>query len=157
MKKLIIIIPLLALLGGGVAMAILMFDLDEKFLGGELGKEMAAKIEKMSQPGPIKPQLVEIDPIVLPVIRSGEVLALVNIMVRLDVNPDAYEFFRTQQPRVRDRMISALHSWFPKHYVNRTRIPLPAMKAHLEETLLAKYGPERLNEVLVRSVFLSSG
>lgn len=122
MKRLAILVLLVLVLGGGGAAGAWWFYLREPpgaqaAEAGEGGENAARK------------RFVELDPMVFPIIREGQVILHLTLAVafELDTARPVDEITRTL-PLLRDAVFSELHSVFALRYVQERGYDLPFVK-----------------------------
>ncbi len=126
MKKLAILLVLLLLLGG-VGGAGWWFFLREQ---PEAGSAEAFEEEKLVR----ATRVIRLDPIILPVIREGQVMLHITVVVVIELaEAIPLEALRVLSQPLRDNMLSELHGMFAIRYVQERGYDLPMVRARLGE------------------------
>ncbi len=134
MKKVIILLAALGLLGGGGFFAWSQVSsgpesADEKVTGAAVEKK--APVNKQMKPTD-EVFYVVMPPITAPFIRDGTFAQYVVLVVNLEVSTkDDMELVAKNQPRLRDAFVSALHSLATQRSRNQRLINLARIKSRL--------------------------
>lgn len=138
MKKIIIIVVALLVLGGGA------FAGWKFFLSGDKGAP-SAEHEKEGA-GPV---YLDMEPFIIPVIREDRVVKYLSLSVKLELaGPGAEAKVKEMMPYVRDAFLTRLHI-----ALSRGDTGLNADTARLKHQLLAEaervLGPDQVHDVLI--------
>ncbi len=126
MKKLAILLVLLLLLGG-VGGAGWWFFLREQ---PEAGSAEAVEEETLVR----ATRVIRLDPIILPVIREGQVMLHVTVVVVIElVKAVPLTELRVFSQPLRDSMLSELHGMYAIRYVQERGYDLPMVRERLSE------------------------
>ena len=140
-KKLIIIVVLLLLLGGGGGGAwwFLMKDNEEVDL-----KEVASSLTRRV------PEFVELDPLIVPVIREGKVAQHLTLSIIVEVDsPSEKDLIITARRQLLDGYLTELHALFSHKIVQNNPDPIPLLRKRLLEVSHRLLGQEVVDQVLV--------
>ncbi|MFQ5783845.1 MAG: flagellar basal body-associated protein FliL [Alphaproteobacteria bacterium] len=140
MKKLVIIIAALGLLGGGG------FFAWTQFAGGD-----AASDHTEVRKRPDNPVYVEMEPLTVPFIKDGKFAQYVVLVVDLEVwsESDA-DIVRQRKPRLRDSFVTELHALAARRPPDQTLINLARVKARLLAGANEIMGSNVVRDVLVQ-------
>ncbi len=144
MKKLAILLVLLLLLGGAGGAGWWFFLRAQP----EAGSAEAVEEELIRATRAIK-----LDPIILPVIREGQVTLHVTVVVVVElVEPLPLEELRVFSHPLRDTMLSELHGMYASRYVQERGYNLPIVKEQLSEAAERVLGAGSVKRVLLKDV-----
>ncbi len=145
MKKLAILLVLLLLLGG-VGGAGWWFFLREQ---PEAGSAEAVEEETLVR----ATRVLRLDPIILPVIREGQVMLHVTVVVVIELTKAVplVELRVLSQP-LRDTMLSELHGMYAIRYVQERGYALPMVRERLSEAAERVLGAGSVNRVMLEDV-----
>jgi hypothetical protein len=98
-------------------------------------------------------QVIKLDPIILPVIREGQVTLHVTVVVVIELT----EAVPLQQLRVfshplRDSMLSELHGMYASRYVQERGYNLPVVKERLSKAAERVLGAGSVKAVLLKDI-----
>ena len=145
MKKLAILLVLLLLLGG-VGGAGWWFFLREQ---PEAGSAEAVEEETLVR----ATQVIVLDPIILPVIREGQVMLHITVIVVIEL-AEAVPLteLRVFSRPLRDTMLSELHGMYAIRYVQERGYDLPMVRARLSEAAERVLGEGSVNRIWLEDV-----
>ncbi|MCH8999091.1 MAG: hypothetical protein IID48_12655 [Proteobacteria bacterium] len=145
MKKLAILLVLLLLLGG-VGGAGWWFFLREQ---PEAGSAEAVEEETLVR----ATRVIRLDPIILPVIREGQVMFHVTVVVVIELAEAVpLEALRMYSQPLRDTMLSELHGMYAIRYVQERGYDLPMVRARLGEAAERVLGAGSINRITLEDV-----
>lgn len=145
MKKLAILLVLLLLLGG-VGGAGWWFFLREQ---PEAGSAEAVEEETLVR----ATRVIRLDPIILPVIREGQVMLHVTVVVVIELTEAVpLEALRMYSQPLRDTMLSELHGMYAIRYVQERGYDLPMVRARLGEAAERVLGAGSINRITLEDV-----
>ncbi len=144
MKKLAIVLVLLLFLGGAGG-AGWWFFLREQPKGdnAEAAEESLVRATRA----------IKLDPIILPVIREGQVMLHVTVVVVIELTEAvALEEFRVFSHPLRDSMLSELHGMYASRYVQERGYNLPIVKERLSEAAERVLGAGSVKRVMLKDI-----
>lgn len=100
----------------------------------------------------IPPSYVEMDTLVVPVLKDGVIKNRVDVTVQLEVAQDDVSYVKQQMPIIRDTLLRDLHDFLPKHLNNRSTPDLFALKARLKKAS-AKVAGGKISDVVIKGAF----
>jgi len=140
MKKILIIVVALAVLGGGG------FFAWTKFMGGG-GKPVDGSL----QASRADPVYVEMEPLTAPFIRDGKFAQYVVLVVNLEVANDTNaEIVQSEMPRLRDAFVRELHALAAMRPADQRLINVARVKARLLAGANRVTGPGVVRDVLIQ-------
>lgn len=105
-------------------------------------------------PPPVRPEYVEIEPFVLPVILEGQGLhRSIYFNFRLKVHKGTASDVRPHVVRIQDAMYRYLHHWIPLWLRDHDDIDLHVMKDRLRDVAARVVGEGVVEEVMLRAIF----
>ena len=126
MKKLAILLVLLVLLGGAGGAGWWFFLREQP----EAGSAEAVEEESLIR----ATRVLRLDPIILPVIREGQVMLHVTVVVVIElVKAVPLTELRVFSQPLRDTMLSELHGMYAIRYVQERGYDLPMVRERLSE------------------------
>ncbi len=141
MKRLLIPLVLLALLGGG------------GFAGWTYGKPLLEKMKEEKEKAAAAPLLVSMEPLVVPVIENNIVTHHLTVSLSLEVaGLSADEKLRNALPRVIDAFNSELYGLLSLRFVRDGGVDLPLVKQRLLLASERVLGSGVITDVLIRGV-----
>lgn len=144
MKRLAILIVLALLAGGSGGWSLMSGG------GVAQGAEHKPAAEDDGSAVP-KERFVEIDPIVLPILRKGKVAWHMTFVVVFELNePLGVDEIRYSMPRLRDAVLSELHSLFAFRYIQERGTLTPGVKTRLKRTGERVFGAGAVHAVFVQ-------
>ena len=140
MKLVVIIIVALLLLGGGGGAAWWFF----------FSEEPPMDLAELLPPTEEVPLFVDFDPLILPVIRDGQVTHHLTFSILVEVKPEAgrSEVF-SQRPRLMDGYFAELHALFGHRIVQDRENVAPLLNKRLLEVSQRILGPDIVTQVHV--------
>ena len=141
-KKLIIVIVLLLALGGGGAGAYMVLT---------KGDAEAVDLEAVADSlGNKVPEFVELDPLIVPVIREGRVSQhlTVSIIVQVDSDPKV-DLISAARRQLLDGYLTELHALYSHRIVQDNPDPIPLLRKRLLTVSRELLGKETVDRVLV--------
>ncbi len=145
MKKLAILLVLLLLLGGAGG-AGWWFFLHEQ---PEADSAEAAAEESLIR----ATRVIRLDPIILPVIREGQVMLHVTVVVVIElVKAVPLEEMRVFSHPLRDTMLSELHGMYASRYVQERGYDLPIVRERLSQAAERVLGAGSVKGVMLKDV-----
>jgi len=145
MKRLLLLLPILLILLGGAA--------GWWFLLREPSAQDAAAAAEAEAGLIAKSRYVEVDPIVLPVIREGQVILHVNLALSVELSQALpVEDIDLQQLPLRDAMISELNALYGLRYVQDRGFDMPIVRERLARRAESVFGPGSVNAVLIHDL-----
>ena len=149
MKKIIIIIVGLIILGGGAFSALKALKLGPFAEEGEMVEEEAAPAEP--------PRVIEFDPLYLPIFRGDKVAATIMIQFKLETQGEENEALITKLlPRLNDAFLRDLYVFVPELLKKTDRIDPKVLKKRLHQVGARVTGKGVIENVIIQSV-ASSG
>ncbi len=98
-------------------------------------------------------RFIELEPIVLPVIREGQITLHVTTVIAIELaEPMPKEQVRTISPRVRDTILSELHGLYGIRYVQERGFDLPVVRVRLRQAAERVLGPGTVTQALVKTI-----
>ncbi len=145
MKKLAILLVLLLLLGGAGGAGWWFFLREQP----EAGSAEAVAEESLVR----ATRVIKLDPIILPVIREGQVMLHVTVVVVIELTKAVplTELRVFSQP-LRDTMLSELHGMYAIRYVQERGYDLPMVRGRLSEAAERVLGAGSVNRVMLEDV-----
>lgn len=145
MKKLAILLVLLLLLGGAGGAGWWFFLREQP----EAGSAEAVEEESLIR----ATRVLRLDPIILPVIREGQVMLHVTVVVVIElVKAVPLRELRVFSQPLRDSMLSELHGMYAIRYVQERGYDLPMVRERLSEAAERVLGAGSVNRVMLEDV-----
>lgn len=145
MKKLAILLVLLLLLGGAGGAGWWFFLREQP----EAGSAEAVEEESLIR----ATRVLRLDPIILPVIREGQVMLHVTVVVVIElVKAVPLAELRVFSQPLRDTMLSELHGMYAIRYVQERGYDLPMVRERLSEAAERVLGAGSVNRVMLEDV-----
>lgn len=153
MKRLILVILALILLGGGSFVGLVAFGVVPDILG--LGLQVGAvEPEAPVEPPPPRPDYVNIAPFVVPIIlESGALHRQIYFDLRLEVTPGTVGELTRRMPVLHDAFIRYLHQWYPLWMRDHSDVDLRETKRRLTTVAERVVGPGVVRDVLFIAAF----
>lgn len=102
---------------------------------------------------PPPPDLIEMDPFLVPIIADGEIKQQFYLTVRLDVASGHRQRVERALPRLQSAFLSDLHAFLPIHLRRREAVDLREVKQRLNRVASGIVGDAAINDVLVQAVW----
>lgn len=145
MKKLAILLVLLLLLGGAGGAGWWFFLREQP----EAGSAEAVEEESLIR----ATRVLRLDPIILPVIREGQVMLHVTVVVVIElVKAVPLRELRVFSQPLRDSMLSELHGMYAIRYVQERGYDLPMVRERLSQAAERVLGAGSVNRVMLEDV-----
>jgi len=145
MKKLAILLVLLLLLGGAGGAGWWFFLREQP----EAGSAEAVEEESLIRAA----RVIRLDPIILPVIREGQVTLHVTVVVVIELAEAVpLEQLRVFSQPLRDTMLSELHGMYAVRYVQERGYDLPMVRERLSEAAERVLGAGSVKGVMLKDV-----
>ncbi len=145
MKKLAILLVLLLLLGGagGAGWWFFLREQPEAESAGAVEEESLVRATRV----------IKLDPIILPVIREGQVTLHVTVVVVIElVEAVPLEQLRVFSHPLRDTMLSELHGMYANRYVQEHGYNLPIVKERLSKAAERVLGAGSVKRVMLKDI-----
>ncbi len=156
MKRLLLVVFALVLLGGASFVGLVAFGLAPDVLGLGIGPDPAAQQQAATpvEPPPPRPDYVNIAPFVVPIIlEDGTLHRQIYFDLRLEVTPGTGGEVTSRMPVLHDAFIRYLHQWYPLWMREHPDIDLPETKVRLKAVAERVVGPGVVREVLFIAAF----
>ena len=145
MKKLAILLVLLLFLGGAGGAGWWFFLREQP----EAGSAEAVEEESLIR----ATRVLRLDPIILPVIREGQVMLHVTVVVVIElVKAVPLTELRVFSQPLRDTMLSELHGMYAIRYVQERGYDLPMVRERLSQAAERVLGAGSVNRVMLEDV-----
>ena len=145
MKKLAILLILLLLLGGAGGAGWWFFLREQP----EAGSAEAVEEESLIR----ATRVLRLDPIILPVIREGQVMLHVTVVVVIElVEAVPLTELRVVSQPLRDAMLSELHGMYAIRYVQERGYDLPIIRERLSEAAKRVLGAGSVKKVILKDL-----
>ena len=145
MKKLAILLVLLLLLGGAGGAGWWFFLREQP----EAGSAEAVEEESLIR----ATRVLRLDPIILPVIREGQVMLHVTVVVVIELAKAVpLRELRVFSQPLRDSMLSELHGMYAIRYVQERGYDLPMVRERLSEAAERVLGAGSVNRVMLEDL-----
>ncbi len=145
MKKLAILLVLLLLLGGAGGAGWWFFLREQP----EADSAEAVEEESLIR----ATRVIKLDPIILPVIREGQVTLHVTVVIVIALKEAVpLEALRVFSHPLRDSMLSELHGMYASRYVQERGYNLPIVKERLSEAAERVLGAGSVKRVMLKDV-----
>ena len=145
MKKLAILLVLLLLLGGAGGAGWWFFLREQP----EAGSAEAVAEESLVR----ATRVIKLDPIILPVIREGQVTLHVTVVVVIElVEAVPLEEMRVFSHPLRDTMLSELHGMYASRYVQERGYDLPIVRERLSQAAERVLGAGSVKRIMLKDV-----
>ncbi len=145
MKKLLLILGLLVMLGGGTVSGLKFLKLGP-FQGDEVVED---KPEEQVEDTTL---FVDMEPLAIPIFQGNRVAATVQIQVKLETNGKSnVEKIKQIMPVITDAFVSDLHSFMPRLLKAEERIDVLIIKQRLQLIGNKVAGKGLIKNVLVQS------
>ena len=146
MKKLLLILGLLVMLGGGTVSALKFLK-----LGPFQGDEVV--VDKPEEQVEDTTLFVDMEPLAIPIFQGNRVAATVQIQVKLETNGKSnVEKIKRIMPVITDAFVRDLHSFMPRLLKAEERIDVLIIKQRLQLISNKVAGKGLIKNVLVQSV-----
>ena len=146
MKKVIIILAIILILGGALVGVL-------KYL--ELGPfdPKVAEVKKIIREDDLKSIFIDMEPISIPIFKGNVPLASVQIQIKLETkhNDKAIKIQR-MLPRISDTLFKDLYAFVPRLLKGRERIDVFILKQRLKLISDRNFGKGLIYDILVQSV-----
>jgi flagellar basal body-associated protein FliL len=144
MKKVLILIVVLVLLGGGAVGAMAVFGIGP----------FAKPTNVAAPPPPTKKVMyVDMQALSIPVFIPDQKPRQVFMTLRLETNEDVYKKVTAMEPRIRDVLLTDLHNVLPDHLKDRKTTDLTQLKPRMIADIAKVIGPGVVTDVLVIEIF----
>ncbi len=145
MKKLAILLVLLLLLGGAGGAGWWFFLREQP---------KADSAEAVAEESLVRAmRVIKLDPIILPVIREGQVMHHVTVVVVIELAKAVpLEQLRVFSHPLRDSMLSELHGMYASRYVQERGYNLPIVKERLSKAAERVLGAGSVKAVLLKDI-----
>ncbi len=145
MKKLAILLVLLLLLGGAGGAGWWFFLREQPKADSAETAEEESLIRAT--------RFIKIDPIILPVIREGQVTLHVSVVVVIELTEAIpLEGLRVFSHPLRDILLSELHGMYANRYVQEHGYNLPIVKERLSKAAERVFGEGSVKGVMLKDV-----
>ena len=145
MKKLAILLVLLLLLGGAGGAGWWFFLREQP----EADSAQAVEEESLVR----ATRVIKLDPIILPVIREGQVTLHVTVVVVIELTKAVpLSELRVFSHPLRDSMLSELHGMYASRYVQERGYDLPIIRERLSEAAKRVLGAGSVKEVILKDL-----
>ena len=138
-------------------LVVLALGADVLPIAGDRGHALAAASEAKSEEevdesgNPTK-RSIEVEPIVLPVLREGKVAWHLTLMIVVELSdPMRVDVIPRTMPQLRDALLTELHSLFAFRYIQDRGTVTPAVKSRLELVAERVLGRDAVQAVLVQN------
>lgn len=153
MKKILIIIIALVALMGGIATALVMFELIPRDMLPPILLANLAEPAKPAPPPPSPSAYVDMDQIAVPILLDKQVKGSILIEIRLEVDSLERSKVEEKGPILHDAIIRDLYDFLPKHLADRPTVDLSALKSRLHAVANRVVGSGKVRAVLVQNVY----
>ena len=145
MKKLAILLVLLLLLGGAGGAGWWFFLREQPAAGS---------VEAVAEESLVRAtRVIKLDPIILPVIREGQVTLHVTVVVVIElVKAVPLEEMRVFSHPLRDTMLSELHGMYASRYVQERGYDLPIVRERLSQAAERVLGAGSVKRIMLKDV-----
>ena len=145
MKKLIIMVVGLLILGGGAASVLKWMKLGPfEEVVAEAGEEMVRDDDML---------FVDMEPLVIPIFEGDKVAAIVQIQIKLEtIGSENKAKLQYVMPRISNLFITDLHTFIPRMLKKIERIDVLIIKQRLKLISDRRIGQEIIQNILVQSV-----
>lgn len=152
-RLLVIVFALIVAVGAGLG-GLIHFRVLPDFTGMIPVSEGGESEPSVEPPPPVpEPVFYSMDPLLVPVIRDGELRRNIYIAFRLQVSSGQEEKAEFHLPQLRDVYLRALYDIIPKQLETRTTLDLRKVKNRLKVITERVVGPGVVEDVIVVSVF----
>lgn len=145
MKKILILVSILSLLGAGVS-AIFYF--------GVVPMTVVTKFFEKPPPPPIQLAYVDLEAIGVPVLKNGKVSGQILLELRLEIEAKDKVNIDHHMPRLYDAIVRDLVDYVPKNLAGRQINDLEVLKLHVRDVIDGVVGKGRVKAVLLQNVHL---
>lgn len=154
MIRLLILVVVLALaIGVGIG-GLIHFQMIPDFTGMIAPPTEEQAVEAEPPPPPrIDPVLIDMKPMLVPVIRDRQVQRNIYIAFRLEVEPDRRDTLMGYLPQLQDVYLRALFEMVPKQLEKRQTLDLPKIKERLKVITDRVTGEGVVRDIVVSAVF----
>ncbi len=146
MKRLIVIAAAVLLLAGGSLAALYVYMPD--LFGAPPAEPPPPAVAP--EPPPVKPSLVHLDTIAVPVMLEGKPQRQVQFAATLVTTPEAHAKAVEDLPRLRNAVISFAYGFFPEYFAEHPKMDLARLKATLLRLAQRTLG-DGVEDVLIQS------
>lgn len=107
-----------------------------------------------AEPVVVDPELYDITPVTVPVIRDGQLTGSVYVAFRLEMVPGKQKVVDDHLQQLHDVYIRALYRELAAEFNERETPNIPAIKAYLKELTEKVVGPGVIKDVIIQSAFV---
>lgn len=152
-RLLVIVFALIVAVGAGLG-GLIHFRVLPDFTGMIAVSEGGESEPSVAPAPPVaEPVFYSLDPLLVPVIRDGELRRNIYIAFRLQVTSGQEEKAEFHLSQLRDVYLRALYDIIPKQLETRTTLDLRKVKSRLKVITDRVVGPGVVEDVIVVSVF----
>lgn len=144
MKKLMIIVIVLVMLGAGTVSALQWL---------KIGPFAEAEGEKTVEEVPSEPPVfIDMEALTIPVFQGDRVLTTIQIQLKLEVIKEHQSEVNRILPRIHDTFLKDLYGYIPRLLKQGPRINLALLKGHLMQAVKKSSLDKMITNVLIQSI-----
>ena len=144
MKKLLIIVIVLVMLGAGTVSALQWLKIGP-FAETE---EEKAKPEVATEP----PVFIDMEALTIPVFQGDRVITTIQVQLKLEVVKEHQSEVNRILPRIHDTFLKDLYAYIPRLLKQGPRINLALLKTHLMQAVKRSSLDKMITNVLIQSI-----
>ncbi len=146
MKRVVILVALVLILAGAGGAGWWFFL-------REAPAEDSVAADEPDSGGPDSERSVKLDPIVVPILREGQVIQHLTLLLQVEfAAPEAKEHVKNMTPRLRNSLLKELHGVLAFRHINEQEEILPIVRKRLLKAGNDVFGPGRVSAVLVQGM-----
>lgn len=154
MVKLLMVVVVFLAVAGSAFGGLTAFGIIPDVLGLGIRLDEPQAAEPVRRPPPVRPEFVDIEPFILPVILEGKGLERsIYFDFRLKVRKGTANDVRQHTVRIQDAMYRYLHKWIPLWLRDHDEIDLRVMKDRLRTVVGRVVGDGVVEDVMLSAVF----
>jgi flagellar basal body-associated protein FliL len=151
MKKLIIAVVLVLVIGGGAVGVLMWLEIGPfaKQPAADAGEGTASKEVALKAP----PKFIDVSPLIIPIFQGDKVAGTIDILIKLEAESDEnVSTIKHLMPRLNDGFLRALYTLIPQLLKTEQRIDVDTVKRRLMSVGEQVAGRGVIANVLIQSM-----
>ncbi len=144
MKKLMIIVIVLVMLGAGTVSALQWLK-----IGPFAEADENAKAEQVPEEPPV---FIDMEQLSIPIFQGDKVVTTIQIMLKLEVVKEHQEEVNRILPRIHDAFLKDLYAFVPRLLKKGGRLNLVLLKKHLMNVVKLQKNNDKITNILIQSI-----
>jgi len=144
MKKLMLIVIVMVMLGAGTVSALQWMKI------GPFAEAEGEEVEKEVSVEP--PVFIDMETLTIPVFQGDRVITTIQVQLKLEVVKEFQDEVNRILPRVHDTFLKDLYAYIPRLLKQGPRINLALLKSHLMQAVKKASMDKMITNVLVQSI-----